>query len=191
MIDADATATADMAMAPPHPRAGRRFTIDTTQTTLTVRSRRFGVPSTATVWGLTGDMELPDDLRATRLRASIRPGAVITGVPWRWMRSRRTARTGGVVAGTTFAAERLQPILDSYTTPDGDRPLWAFDGELTLQGHTLPARAALCVLRPARDGRTVDFEATLTVRPDAFGLTGGVGRSREVHVRVVGVAVAD
>lgn len=188
-MHADAITTGDTAAAPPRSRGGR-FTIDTTRTCLSLRSRRFGVRSTSIVWGLTGELEVPDELTATSVRATVQPGAVITGGPWRWMRSRRTARTGGAVAGTTFTADRLHPILDSYTTPDGDRPLWALDGELTLCGRSRPARAALCVLRPARDGRTVDFEATLTVRPADFGLAVGPGRGAEVHLRIVGVGVA-
>jgi polyisoprenoid-binding protein YceI len=189
VINADPTITGDMATEPPRPTSGGRFTIDATRTFLTVRSRRFGMPASSTVWGLTGELEVPDELRATSLRATVQPGAVITGAPWRWMRSRRAARTGGVVGGATLTAGRLQPILDSYTTPDGDRPLWALDGELTLRGCSRRVRVALCVLRPARDGRTVDFEATLTLRPTDFGLAGGPGRGAEMHVRIVGVAV--
>lgn len=190
MIYADPTTGGDRATTPCRPRTSGRFAIDATRTFLTVRSRWFGLRHTATVRGLAGELEVPDEVRATSVRATVQPGAVITGAPWRWMRSRRAARTGGAVAGTTFAADRLHPILDSYTTPDGDRPLWALEGELTVHGHSRPARAALCVLRQSRDGRAVDFEATLTVRPADFGLPAGLGRSPEVHVRVVGVAIA-
>lgn len=187
MIHVDATTTGDMPAAPPRVGTAGRYTIDTTRSFLTVRSRRFGLPVTATVWGLAGVLEVPDELRATRLRAAVRPGAVITGGPWHWLRSRRSGRTGGVVAGTTFTADRLVPILDSYTTPDGDRPLWALDGELTMQGRSRRTRVALCVLRPTRDGG-VELEATVSVRPADFGLSGG---RRPVDVRIVGVAVAD
>lgn len=186
MIDAQTTGTAHAAAAPPRTGTAGTYTIDTTRTSITMRSRRFGLPITSRVWGLTGVLDVPDDLRATRLRAAIIPGAVIAGGPWRWLRSRRTGRTGGVVAGATFIADRLLPILDSYTTPDGDRPLWALDGELTLQGRSRRTRVALCVLRPTADGDGVAFEATVSVRPTDFGLPG----HGPVHVRIDGVAVA-
>jgi polyisoprenoid-binding protein YceI len=186
VIDARATA-GDPAATPSRTGTAGTYTIDTTRTSLTVRSRWLGLPVTSTVWGLTGVLEVPDELRETRLRTMIGPGAVIAGGPWRWMRSRPAGRTGGAMAGATFTADALLPILDSYTTPDGDRPLWALDGDLTLQGRSRRARVALCVLRPAADGSRVEFEATVSVQPADFGLPGG----GPVHVRIVGVAVAD
>lgn len=169
-------------------RAAGRYGIDTTRTRITVGVRLAGLP----VWGsfdaVSGDLDVPADLKAARASVTVEAA-----------RFSYAGRVRGRVAGSVldndvhptirFEADRMEPILESFVAHDGTRPLWALVGTLTLSGVTRPVRIAVDAVRPTDNGGAVQFGATTMVRCSDFGLRrrrGLVGDT--VRVRIAGVA---
>ena len=83
----------------------------------------------------------------------------------------------------------MEPILESFVTHDGDRPLWALVGDLSLGGVSRPARIAVGVVRTVDDGDAVVFSGSASLRCSDFGIR-RPGRllSDTFHLRIMGIA---
>lgn len=172
-------------------QASGSYEIDATRTRVEVGVRLAGLPVWGTFTAIDGELEVPSDLMAARARINIDASQFSGG-------SRRRDRVASTVLDSDghpairFEADRMEPILESFVTHDGDRPLWALVGTLTMCGVTQPVRIAVGMVRSTDDGRTVEFAATTTVRCSDFGLG---RRSRlladVVRVRISGVADRD
>lgn len=175
--------------SPARSRAAGSYRIDETATEVEVGVRIAGLPAWATFDTVQGEAEVPNDLTAARVHATIDATRLRSG-------SRRLDRLAAVVLDVDdhpvirFNAERMEPILESFVTHDGDRPLWALVGTLTVRGMTRPVRVAVGVVRPSSDGTAMRFEATTTVRCAEFGIR---RRGRLigdlVRVRITGTGV--
>lgn len=150
-------------------RASGSYRIDETATQVEVGVRIAGLPVWATFDSVQGEAEVPGDLRAARVCATIDATRLRSG-------GRRLDRVAAAILDVDdhpvirFDADRMEPILESFVTHDGDRPLWALVGTLTVRGITRPVRIAVGVVRPSSDGTTMRFEATTTVRCAEFGI---------------------
>ncbi|MBW3606369.1 MAG: YceI family protein [Actinobacteria bacterium] len=150
-------------------RVSGSYRIDETGTQVEVGVRIGGLPAWATFDTVHGDAEVPSDLTTARVHATIDATRLRSG-------SRRLDRLAATVLDVDdhpvirFDADRMEPILESFVTHDGDRPLWALVGTLTVCGITRPVRIAVGVVRPTRDGTAMRFEATTTVRCAEFGI---------------------
>ncbi|CAN5743896.1 hypothetical protein BH23ACT10_BH23ACT10_24690 [soil metagenome] len=172
-------------------RGSGHYVIDAARTRVEVGVRLAGLP----VWGafdtLQGAFEIPADLTVASARLRVVAGSLSCG-------SRRRNRLAAAVldvethAAIDFEAERMEPILESFVTHDGDRPLWALVGTLTVRGIARPVRIAVGVVRPTADGSAVEFTGTTIVRCSEFGLGRGGGLIGDiVRVRINAVAERD
>jgi polyisoprenoid-binding protein YceI len=184
------TAAADRAEVRPRGGVGR-YGIDDAQTRVEVRLRYAGIPLTRVAGRAEGAIEVPSDLMSVNMSVRVDIGDLTS------FGGHRAARPGrdverAVAAVATFEASRMEPILESYVTHDGDRPLWALVGDLTLGGVTRPARIAVGVVRTVDDGDAVVFSGSATLRCSDFGIR-RPGRllSDTFHLRIVGIAYRD
>lgn len=172
-------------------RASGHYAVDAARTRVKVGVRLVGVP----VWGafdtVDGAFEVPSDLTAASARFSVSAASLSCG-------GRRRDRVAGAVLDVdahpviAFEADRMEPILESFVTHDGDRPLWALVGTLTVRGIARSVRIAVGVVRPTANGDAIEFAGTTIVRCSEFGLGRGGGLLGDVvRVRISGVAERD
>lgn len=168
-------------------RIGGHYSIDASQTTVDIALRYLGLPVGGTFDGVAGSIIVPDELRSASVAVTLDAGALRHG------RGRRRRWAGALLDAETypfvrFEADRMEPILESFVTHDGDRPLWALVGRLTLCGTTREVRVAVGAMRPTADDGLA-FTGSATVRRSAFGLTRRGGLLGDtVRVRIAGVA---
>lgn len=165
-----------------------QYAIDTARTRVEIRARYLGLPVGGVFDDVAGTIDVPSDLAAAGVAVTIDPASFHTGGgPFgTWLRAGFAADAGAVVR---FEAGRMEPILESFVTHDGDRPLWALVGNLTLCGVTRPVRIAVGVVRPLDDGVAIAFSGTTVVRCSDFGVRrqGGL-LSDTIRVRIIGIA---
>lgn len=171
-------------------RLGGRYAIDPDRTRVTIRARGFGRQLRGAFAGVRGSIDVPGDLSGARVAVTIDAAQFRSG----------SARRDRMVHGPAvldadvhpvlrFGADGMVPILESFVTHDGDRPLWALDGHLSVRGTSCPVRIAIGAAR-AGDGGDLHFEATTTVRRSDFDVRrrpGLLGDS--VRVRISGAAM--
>ncbi|HSJ43183.1 MAG TPA: YceI family protein [Euzebyales bacterium] len=170
------------------PRTAGRYEIDAASTSIEIRTRCAGLPVGGTFDGVAGRIEVLNDLTRATVSVTVDPGSFApTAGPLGALLRRGVEANAGPV--THFEADRMEPILESFVTHDGDRPLWALVGNLTLCGVTRPARIAVGVVRPLDGGATIAFSGTTTLRCAQFGVRrhGGL-LSDTIRVRIRGVA---
>lgn len=168
-------------------RIGGRYVIDTTRTSVDIAMRYMGLPVGGTFERVVGTITVPDDLRTASVGVTLDAASL--------HRVRRRGRTwaGGLIDAAThpdvrFEADRMEPILESFVTHDGDRPLWALVGRLTLCGTTRDVRVAVGAMRATPDDGLV-FTGSTTVRCSAFGVSRRGGLLGDtVRVRIAGAA---
>jgi polyisoprenoid-binding protein YceI len=171
-------------------RAAGRYGIDAARTRVEVGVRVAGLRLWGVFDAVDGELEVPGDLRAARASVTVDAARLSWG-------GRGRDRVAGRVLDSAahplirFDADHMEPILESFVTHDGDRPLWALVGTLTLCGVTRPVRVAVDVVRPTDNGAAVQFGATTVVRRADFGMRrrGLIGDT--VRVRIKGVAAGD
>jgi polyisoprenoid-binding protein YceI len=168
-----------------------RYGIDDAQTRVEVRLRYAGIPLTRVAGRAAGTIEVPTDLTSVNIAVRVDVGDLTS------IGGHHAARPGhdvepAAAAVATFEASRMEPILESYVTHDGDRPLWALVGDLTLGGVMRPARIAVGVVRTVDDGDAVVFSGSATLRCSDFGIR-RPGRllSNTFHLRITGMAYRD
>lgn len=170
------------------PRTVGRYVIDAASTCVEIRTRCAGVPVGGSFDAVAGTINVPSDLTRATVSATVQPaGFAPSAGPLGGLLRRAFQTDVGPVA--QFDATRMEPILDSFVTHDGDRPLWALVGTLTLGGVTRPLRIAVGVVRPVDGGAAIAFSGTATLRCSTFGVRrrGGL-LSDTVRVRISGVA---
>lgn len=187
--EGSAVSTTTSAVPADRPDARTRvgtFEIDGSSTRVEVQLRVAGVPVTGSAGAVSGTVQVPADLMSASV--SVRVAEPCRGLLPSWLRrSRHTDATTGDVA--VFEATRMEPILESFVTHDGDRPLWALVGTLTVGGVTRPTRLAVGVVRTVANGGAVVFSGTATLRCADFGIPRRAGLlGQTVHVRVTGIA---
>lgn len=181
--------------AAPAPRTGDaitrriagRYAIDTTRTRVEVALRYAGMRVGGSFDAIAGSITVPDELRSASVAVTLDAASLHAG------RGRRRRWVGGLLDARThpfarFEAARMEPILESFVTHDGDRPLWALVGQLTLCGTTRTVRVAVGSMRPTADDALM-FTGSTTVRCSDFGIARRGGLVADtVHVRITGVA---
>lgn len=170
------------------PRTVGHYVLDGESTSVEVRTRYAGVPVGGTFDGVAGTIDVPNDLTgaAAAVTVDTTSFAPVAGPLGGLLRSGLEADAGAVAH---FEAARMEPILESFVTHDGDRPLWALVGRLTLGGVTRPLRIAVGVVRPIDGGAAIAFSGTTTLRCSDFGVRRhGRLLADAVRVRITGVA---
>jgi len=170
------------------PRTVGRYVIDAASTCVEIRTRYAGLPVGGAFDGVAGTIDVPSDLTRACVSVTVDPGSFAPSAgPLGGLLRRGFEADAGPV--THFEATRMEPILESFVTHDGDRPLWAVVGALTLCGVTRPVRIAVGVVRPVDGGATIAFSGTTTLRCSDFGVRrhGGL-LSDTIRVRIGGVA---
>lgn len=170
------------------PRTVGRYVIDAASTYVEIRTRYAGIPVGGTFDAVVGTIDLPSDVTRATVDATVDPGSFVPTTGPLGGLLRRGIETD-VGPGMRFEAARMEPILESFVTHDGDRPLWALAGTLTVGGVSRAVRIAVGVVRPLDGGAAVAFSGTMTLQCSAFGLRrhGGL-RSDTIRVRIGGVA---
>lgn len=168
-----------------------RYLIDAARTRVEVTLRCVGMPLRGVFDSVVGALDVPADLRGSQLSVSLDTARFRTGG------RHRNRLAGDLLDAEThptirFDADRMEPILEPFVTHDGDRPLWALVGRLTLSGVTRTVRIAVGGVSPVNNGDTVEFAATTTVRCSDFGLSRRGGLIGDVvRVSIVGAADRD
>lgn len=169
------------------PRTSGRYAIDAS-TSVEVRSRYAGLPVGGTFGGVTGWIDIPGDMTGSSAAVVVDTATFVpTGGPFAGV-LRRRADVGSAPA-VRFEASRMEPILESFVTHDGERPLWALVGVLSAGAVARPVRIAVGVMRVVDGGDAISFTGTTTLRCADLDIprSGGL-LSDTIRVRVAGVA---
>lgn len=168
-------------------RIGGHYSIDASRTTVDIALRYMGLPVGGTFDRVTGSITVPDELRSASVAVTLDAASLhrVRGRKQRWAGALLDADVHPFVH---FEADRMEPILESFVTHDGDRPLWSLVGRLTLCGTTREVHVAVGAMRPIPDDGLA-FTGSTTVRCSAFGVhrRGGL-LADTVRVRIAGVA---
>jgi polyisoprenoid-binding protein YceI len=164
------------------PCSGTRYVIDSERTTVSVRVRKLGIPVRRRITALAGVIDIPADMTQAQVSVTMQAASLRTRVG-----PRGTASVFDAAAhpALTFEGRGLQPIVHSMVTADGDRPLWWLTGDLTVLGVARPFRLAVGAVHRGRDGRSLEFNATATLRRSEYG----VGRLGAMVSDVVRVSI--
>jgi polyisoprenoid-binding protein YceI len=173
------------------PRTLGRYAIDTARSRVEVRARCLGLPVGGVYDGVAGAIDVPTDLTASAVSVTVDPSSLrTTGGPLgKWL---RTSIGDEPTSLARFDAVRMEPILESFVTHDGDRPLWALVGTLTLHGTSRTVRIAIGVVRSVDSGASIAFSGSTVLRcsdfeiPRARGLLGDT-----LRVTITGVATRE
>ena len=170
------------------PRTVGHYVIDSASTSVEIRTRYAGLPVGGTFHAVAGTIDVPSDLTGAAVAVAVDSTTFAPAAgPLGGLLRRGFADDAGPV--THFEATRMEPILESYVTHDGDRPLWALVGRVTLGGVTRPVRIAVGVVRPLEGGTAIAFSGTTTLRCSDFGVRRHGGLLADtVRVRITGVA---
>ncbi len=172
-------------------RTQGRYLVDARRTRVAVMVRCVGVPVRGVFDDHAGVLDVPADLTAARAVLCVDATSLRTGGRRR-DRLAHAILDGQAHPAIRFEADRMEPIVEPFVTHDGDRPLWALVGHLTLAGVTRPIRLAVGVVRPVDNGAAIEFSATATVRCSDFGLHRRGGLVGDVvRVNIVGTADRD
>jgi polyisoprenoid-binding protein YceI len=162
------------------PGSGARYVIDSERTSVTFQVRRFGIPLRGRFATLAGVIDIPADMTQAQVTITMQAANLRTSTG---LRRATAALDAGAHPSVEFEGHGLQPIVHSMVTADGDRPLWWLTGNLTVLGVVRPFRLAVGAVHRGRDGRSLQFNATATLRRSEFGV-GGLGPMVSNVVRV-------
>lgn len=146
------------------------FSIDPSSTRIDVSLRQAGMPVRGCFLAAEGTIDVPDDIRSASVSVRFDATAFRSGRRRRDRRVHARLVAGDADPVVSFEAGRMEPILESFVTPDGDRPLWRLIGELTLGGVTRQVAIAIGRVRIHPDDGALEFAATTTVRCSELGL---------------------
>lgn len=181
------TCTPRVAVETGVPRTAGRYAIDAS-TSVEIRTRYAGLPVGGSFGGVTGWIDVPGDMTGSTAAVVVDTATFVPdGGPFAGV-LRRRADVGSAPA-VHFEASRMEPILESFVTHDGERPLWALVGVLTVGAVARPVRIAVGVMRVVDGGDAISFSGTTTLRCGDLNVrrSGGL-LSDTVRVRVAGVA---
>ena len=170
------------------PRTVGRYGIEAASTSVEIRTRYAGVPVGGAFHGVAGTIDVPSDITGATVAVTVDP---VSFAPSAGPLGGVLRKGLGTDAGPhiRFEAARMAPILESFVTHDGDRPLWALVGTLTVGCVSQPVRIAVGAVRPVDGGAAIAFSGTTTLRCSAFGVRRDGGLlSDTVRVRIAGVA---